>query len=66
LQGAYLFSDYCAGQVRALAVGPEGDLAASVVLSGEPGSVSSFGEGHGSELYVSSLGGNAVYRIDPA
>jgi glucose/arabinose dehydrogenase len=65
LQGAYLFSDYCAGQVRALAVGPEGELSASVVLSGEPGSVSSFGAGHG-ELYVCSLGGGAVYRIDPA
>jgi glucose/arabinose dehydrogenase len=66
LQGAYLYSDYCAGQVRALAVGPEGELAASVVLSADPRSVASFGEGHDNELYVCSFDGDAVYRIDPA
>jgi glucose/arabinose dehydrogenase len=66
LQGAYLFSDYCAGQVRALAVGDDGQTSASVVLSNDPRSVASYGEGHDHELYICSLDGDAVYRIDPA
>jgi glucose/arabinose dehydrogenase len=66
LGGAFLYSDYCAGQVRALVAGDDGQVAANAVLSPDPRSVSSFGEGHGHELYVCSLGGNAVYRVDPA
>jgi glucose/arabinose dehydrogenase len=66
LRGAYLFSDYCAGQVRALAVGDDGEPRASVVLSSDPRSVASYGEGHDHELYICSLDGDAVYRIDPA
>ena len=66
LGGAFLYSDYCTGQVRALVAGADGQVAANAVVSPDPRSVSSFGEGHGHELYVCSLGGNAVYRIDPA
>src|SRR5262249_58970853 len=66
LRGAYLFSDYCAGQVRAVATGEDGAPAATVVLSSQPRSVASFGEGDDGELYVCWLDGNAVYRIDPA
>ena len=66
LRGAYLYSDYCAGQVRALSAGADGAVEADAVLSDDPASVSSFGEGHGGELYVCSLDGDAVYRIDAA
>ena len=66
LGGAFLYSDYCTGHVRALVAGADGQVAANAVLSPDPRSVSSFGEGHGHELYVCSLDGNAVYRIDPA
>jgi glucose/arabinose dehydrogenase len=66
LGGAFLYSDYCTGQVRALVAGADGQVAANAVLSPDPKSVSSFGQGQGRELYVCSLGGNAVYRVDAA
>jgi glucose/arabinose dehydrogenase len=66
LRGAYLFSDYCVGGVRAISLQPDGQGSAAVLLSKAPASVSSFGAGPGGELYVCSLGGNTVYRIDPA
>jgi glucose/arabinose dehydrogenase len=66
LGAAFVYSDYCAGQVRALVAGAGGQVAANAVLSRDPRSVSSFGEGGDHELYVCSLDGNAVYRIDPA
>jgi glucose/arabinose dehydrogenase len=66
LRGAYLYSDYCAGSVRAIAADGDGGVGDPVQLSADPDSVSSFGEGFGGELYVCSLSGGAVYRIDPA
>ncbi len=66
LRGAYLFSDYCVGGVRAISLQPDGQGSDAVLLSKAPAAVSSFGVGPGGELYVCSLGGNAVYRIDPA
>lgn len=63
LTGTYLFADYCAGGVRAIPTGVTNPAAA--LLSADPGSVASFGQGPDGELYVLSLGG-PVYRIDPA
>jgi len=64
LAGAYLFSDYCEGQIRAIwmangAVGDSADLG----ING--GQVVSFAQDDDGELYVLSLGGG-IYRIDPA
>lgn len=62
LHGAYLFADFCAGNVIALRT------PAGVAIPLETGLsaplISSFGEGPDGELYVLSLGG-PVYRIDP-
>jgi len=64
LQGAYVYGDYCAAGVRALAV--DGDQVTDrAVLSEEPGQVVSFGTDADGELYVVSLSGT-IYRIDPA
>jgi glucose/arabinose dehydrogenase len=64
LQGAYLYSDYCAGGVRALvAVGDQ--VTDRAVLSDEPGAVVSFGTDAKGELYVVSQRGS-IYRLDPA
>jgi hypothetical protein len=37
-----------------------------VALTDQPGSIVSFGEDANGEIYVCSLSGNTVYRIDPA
>jgi glucose/arabinose dehydrogenase len=66
LRGAYVYTDYCAYGVRAIAVAADGTAGDAVQLTSDPGSIVSFGEGPGSELYVCSLAGNAVYRIDAA
>jgi hypothetical protein len=65
LVGAYVFSDYCTGGVRAITVGAESKASAPVSLSGGPKTVASFGEGPGHELYVCSFD-DTVYRLDPA
>jgi hypothetical protein len=64
LRGAYLFSDYCAGGVRAIpaAAGPWSDAA---ILTSAGSAISGFGRGPDGEMYVVSLDG-PVYRIDPA
>ncbi len=64
LDGAYLFSDSCQGELRVL-VQQNGAVAAERRLGVEVPSPSSFGEGPDGELFVVSLGGT-VYRIDPA
>ncbi len=38
----------------------------AVQLTDQPGSIASFGEDANGEIYVCSLSGNTVYRIDPA
>ena len=65
LQGAYLFSDYCAGGVNALGVTAAGKLTGFKRLDDDPPTVSSFGTDPAGEVYVLSLAGG-VYRIDPA
>ena len=64
LQGAYLYADFCEGQVRAVA--PRGGrIADRRELGPVVGELSSFGEDQDGELYVLSLSGR-VYRIVPA
>ncbi len=63
LVGAYLYADYCDGQLRGFT------RAGSTVrthrsLGVDPGNVVSFGQAGNGELYVLTTG--AVYRIDPA
>jgi glucose/arabinose dehydrogenase len=58
LRGAYLFADYCSGEVFGLR-----RRARSVLLDTEL-SISSFGEDEAGELYVVDHGG-AIYRIAP-
>jgi glucose/arabinose dehydrogenase len=63
LRGAYLFSDYCAGTIRALRY-EGGKVVQQRALGLEVGSLASFGEDQDGELYVLSLSGS-VYRIVP-
>ncbi|KAB2898471.1 MAG: PQQ-dependent sugar dehydrogenase [Dokdonella sp.] len=63
LQGKYLFSDYCGGDIRIAT--PGGASWSYTVLADAPtGNVSSFGEDSVGNLYVVDLGTNAVYRFD--
>lgn len=64
LTGAYLFGDYCNGEIRAL-LQESGALAAERSLGVSVSNLSSFGEDEAGELYALSLDG-PVYRIDPA
>jgi hypothetical protein len=63
LRGAYLFSDYCNGQIEALQ-----EVAGRVVghrrLGIDAGNVVSFGQDAAGELYV--LTPSALHRIVPA
>jgi glucose/arabinose dehydrogenase len=61
LHGAYLFSDYCAGQIRALRE-QSGKVLQHRALGVEVDGLASFGEDQDGELYVLSLGGE-VYKI---
>lgn len=63
LQGAYLFSDYCAGVIRALLY-RGGKVVQQRDLGLEVRSLASFGEDQNGELYVLSLSGG-VFRIVP-
>lgn len=64
LRGAYLYSDFCAGWIRALRY--RGDEAADRAdLGVQATEVASFGQDAAGELYVLSLGGQ-VWRIVPA
>jgi glucose/arabinose dehydrogenase len=64
LTGAYLFGDFCNGQVRALRLAG-GKVAEQRALGLEVPNLSSFGEDHQREVYALSLSGG-VFRIDPA
>ena len=61
LLGVYLFGDYCAGTVWALARTPQGSWNA-VALLATGLSISSFGEDEAGEVYLVDLGGG-VYRL---
>jgi glucose/arabinose dehydrogenase len=64
LAGAYLFSDFCQGTLRAIRVAG-GELADERVFDAETSSASSFGVDAAGDVYVASLEG-PIYRIDPA
>lgn len=66
LQGRYLFSDYCSGEIWAADPGSEDTLwsFASLLRSGLQ--ISSFGEDNAGELYVTDIRGGGIYRIVPA
>jgi glucose/arabinose dehydrogenase len=65
LQGAFLFADTYAGELRALTLG-EGTALAERRFGEVPGGqVASFAEDPDGELYVLSLDGG-IYRLDPA
>lgn len=63
LRGAYLYSDYCDGTIRALTV--DGDEATEHSLGAEVETPSSFAQDEHGELYVISLKGQ-VFRIEAA
>ena len=63
LVGAYLFADYCDGQIRGLTI--SGGRVRTVRGFGhDPGGVVSFGQAANGDLYV--LTPSAVWRVDPA
>jgi hypothetical protein len=64
LGGAYLFGDYCAGQLRALRV-EGGEVADEHVYDATVHDLVSFAEDADGEVYVLSLGGD-IFRIDAA
>ena len=64
LDGAFLYSDFCAGGVRAVRPST-GDSIDTADLGLEIGSVVSFARGHEGEVYVISMS-DGVHRIDPA
>jgi glucose/arabinose dehydrogenase len=64
LAGAYLFTDFCEGTLRAIRV-EGGSLVDRRVFGAEVGAPVSFGEDAAGEAYVLSLDG-PIYRIDPA
>jgi glucose/arabinose dehydrogenase len=64
LVGAYVFSDYCAGQIRALRQSG-GQVVDERVFSATTRLVTSFGQDAAGDLYALSLDGG-VYRIDAA
>ena len=64
LAGAYLFSDFCGGELHAL-LNSGGTVVAERDLGVSGGGVASFAQDAAGELYVLSFNG-VVYRIDPA
>ena len=64
LHGAYVFADYCVGDLIAL-VQRDGALAEQALLDAHVDEVTSFAEDPNGELYVLSRAGS-LFRIDPA
>lgn len=64
LWGAYLFSDYCGGGLRAIVV-EDGEVVDEGELSVSGDAVVSFAQDAAGELYLLDFGG-AVHRLDPA
>jgi glucose/arabinose dehydrogenase len=64
LQGMYVFTDYCVGELRALEARADGSYQ-SVDLGITSESVATFGEQHNGELFVLSQT-KGLYRIDRA
>jgi hypothetical protein len=62
LAGAYLYADYCDGQIQAVSL-QGGQIRTSRGLGVNAGNVVSFGLGADGELFV--LTPSAIHRIDP-
>jgi glucose/arabinose dehydrogenase len=62
LEGAYLFADFCAGEIRGLRYSG-GQVIDEASLGVSLGQVAAFGRDAAGEVYVLSLGGDVV-RID--
>lgn len=62
LAGRYLYADFCAGQIRSLNPDAQKPSSTDAAVGLNVDSLSSFGEGAGGKIYVTSLGG-AVFRI---
>src|SRR5690606_2514954 len=65
LTGAYLFTDYCDGRIRALRASDGATVEERTYDDVEGSDVVSFGEDGDGEVYVLSIAG-PIYRIDPA
>ena len=63
LRGAYLFGDYCLGQVNALFV--DGDNVTARDLGVAVDGLTSFGSDENGEMYVLSAGDSGMYRLVP-
>lgn len=66
LAGAYLFADFCAGQVRAIALDAEGGFAREYALDVSVSQPISFGADAAGEPYVLSGSGEIVRLVDAA
>lgn len=64
LAGAYVFADYCVGQIRAIRQSG-GQIVDERTFSASAKPLASFGQDPGGELYALSLDGG-IFRIDPA
>jgi hypothetical protein len=64
LRGAYVFADYCGGQLRAF-LQQGGRVVEDRMLGVAVSDVSSFGEDAAGELYVLSLSGS-MYKLERA
>jgi len=65
LGGAYLFADYCVGELRAVTLGPDGKLGREIDLGVHLDSPVSFAADQAGEPYVLT-GGGAIARLVPA
>ncbi|MCP4225224.1 MAG: hypothetical protein GY773_17945, partial [Actinomycetia bacterium] len=57
LDGVYLYSDYCSGEITGLEAKADGPVVANLQLDQQPGAVVSFGQGPDREIYVLEQGG---------
>ena len=65
LQGTYLYSDNCLGDLYSATEANDGSWTTGLLLS-TSFNVSGFGEDEAGEVYLADLGSNKVYRIDPS
>jgi glucose/arabinose dehydrogenase len=67
LQGRYVYADFCTGEVSTLrpSLSPPGAVGDAPLGVTAP-MLSSFGEGHGGQIYFAELAAGGVYRVEPA
>ena len=66
LQGAYLFGDSCQSYVRAIRIDADGKVIDEVRYEDATAEqLVSFGVDNTNDLYVVSLGGGEIFRVDP-